>query len=357
MNNSVKNLSPYQAIAQPWWRDNQNDYSILSWNECLTPPTPLVRQKLVQFLDSPLLSYYPDVEAISLRQRLAEYTGKNFEEILVFGGSDAALEYICRCYLNSGSNAIFAGPTYDNMRVYAESTGAQVNKIINNENIFQLPVSMLKDAIDEKTSLVYLVSPNNPTGQIWSTDEISQICEKSPTSIVVVDEAYYEFCGESAAPLLDQYNNLIIARTFSKAFGLAGFRCGYTISSKKIVDHINKIKVGKNVSVMAQIAAEACLEDIDYMKNYVADSNDGKQWLSSQLHTMGISHTSTPANFILLKFDYNSRSLQEKLAQQGVYVRRWSDGSLLNGYIRVTTGPMKHMKKFIEALKTVLQKD
>ena len=231
---AVMDLEPYRVSNQkPLFMDQSDNPLKLDWNESTVRPSPKVIDAITEALNETSLNWYPDVEATRLRERLSVYTGLPAEYISCFGGSDMALEYIARTYLEPNTATLLSAPTYDNFRVYAQSTGATIVSV-NYANPFHPSAKTLLGSISLRTRLVYICNPNNPTGAMFSEKEIVRLLESAPQQMFVVDEAYYEFCGMSAAHLVRRFSNLIVVRSFSKAFGLAGFCIRFSGSLRRL---------------------------------------------------------------------------------------------------------------------------
>lgn len=347
---AVSKLREYKVTYQECW-DLYRDHLIvkLDWNESGVSPSPRVKKALTRFIENSPLNWYPDVEARELRVELAKYVGLPIEYSQVFSGSDAALEYVARAFIDNGDEVVMQQPTYDNFRVYAESCGAVIRNVFGDDP-FRVDMEKLLGEITAKTKIFYLVNPDNPTGRVYSRQEIIQILEKAPHALVIVDEAYYEFYGETMADLIKEYPNLLVSRSFSKAFGLAGLRCGYLLSHPDNLAAINKIRVGKNVSSLAQLAALTALEDVDYMKRYVRVVNEAKSWTVEQLQAINIKVVNTPANFIVVEVE-NVPTLLEFLRENNVYVRDRSYMPQMSGMIRISVGTRAQMEKVVEMFR------
>ena len=346
---AVMDMAPYKVSNQkPLFMKQSENPLKLDWNESTISPSPKVAEAIVEATTSYDLNWYPDVEARELRQKLSDYTGLETEYISCFGGSDMALEYIVRTYLESGTTVLMSAPTYDNFRVYAQSTGATVIQVTY-DNPFEPDVSRLLNSISARTRLVYICNPNNPTGAMFSEKEIRTLLEKALECMFVIDEAYFEFCGETAANLVKSFNNIIVARSFSKAFGLAALRIGYVLSDPENLEYIHRIKVGKNVNLLGQIAAIAALEDEQYTLDYVSEINESKEILNEEMEKLGFEFVITPANFMLVKFSNPAKGI-EQLENVGIFIRDRSTVPQLEGFVRISIGTLEQTVRLIEAL-------
>jgi len=353
-------VEPKKSIQslEPYINGNHSQYLIknhlkifkLDSNEATIGPSPRVIGKIIQYIQEGPINWYPDVDSVDLRDSISHYTQIPTEYILTFNGSDHALETIARAYLNIDDEVIYFQPTYDHFRVYAESCDAVLVPV--DENIADNFISKIETAITSKTKIIYLVNPNNPTGAIIAHEQIQQAVIKYPQVVFVIDEAYFEFCDLTVADLVIDNPNLMVTRSFSKAFGLAALRCGYLIAHPSALQQISKIRVGKNINGIAQVAATAALEDIDYMKRYVEDVNTAKQWTIQQLQSKNVQVKTTPANFILIKVKEPIKILNY-LESQNIYIRDRSMIPQLKGFIRLTIGDLLVMKRFWKVFQEV----
>jgi histidinol-phosphate aminotransferase len=273
-------------------------------------------------------------------------------QIQVFNGSDSALDCVVRTFVDPGDHVIICAPCYDNFRVFVSGLGAEAEQVIG-PSPFVTNTRGLIAHIRPDTRLVYICNPNNPTGCLYSARQIEAVLRALPHGIVLVDEAYVEFSGVTVAGLLDRYEHLVIARSFSKAFGLAGLRCGYILAGRRVVRYVNRLRNGKDVNGMAQVAAVAALEDLPYMRAYVDDVRRSRASLVRQLRARGFAVVSTPANFLLLRVDEPEKFI-EALRARGVYVRDRSYLPQLAHYVRVTVGTLEQGRRFVAAIDEML---
>lgn len=356
----VENLKPYHGVSHKVWEYSYNkdidvldDVLKLDWNEATRFEGFIVKKILKYFLSHKIrLNWYPDVNNKILLKKISEYVKVPEENIQYFSGSDAALEYIARVFISEGDKVVMLSPTYDNFRVYVESCGAFVEYIFN-KSPFDKDIANLICGIEKvKPKMVYIVNPNNPTGVLYSPEEIEILLKKFEKALFIIDEAYYEFCGVSCVSLVKEYENIVITRSFTKAFGLGAFRLGYIVAPKYIISLINKIRVGKNVNTFAQVAGIIALEHIEYMKKYVEEVTKSKELLVKELKKLKIEVVSTPANFILVKVS-NPKRFVKLLEKNNIFVRDRSSYPQLDGYVRITVGDLETTKKFLEKIKKI----
>jgi histidinol-phosphate aminotransferase len=348
----VEALRPYPVVGQEALRLDDPDTALkLDWNESTRRPSAAIVEAVEAYLHGMPMNWYPDVAATALTESLVEYVGAPAECVLSFNGSDGALEYVCRAYVEPGDRVVMVAPTYDNFRVYVEGVGGRVEQFH-----YQDPVTPNLDellALPGDVKLIYFVSPNNPTGTVYPVDVVRELLDAHPQTLFVADEAYHEFCGESLTGLITEYPNLLVSRTFSKAFGLAGFRIGYVVAHPSVIGILNRIRVGKSVNALAQVAAVAALENVQDMKEYVADCRWGAALLQKGLRELGLSTIPTPANFIIVRTP-DPAGLVDALRKERVYIRNLGHLPGLEGCVRVTVGAAEHCARFLDILARVM---
>lgn len=322
----------------------------LDSNESTVDPSPRVVSALAEFIHQSPLNWYPDIESVKLREALSEYTSAPIDCIQTFNGSDNALETICRTYLQKGDEVVLCMPAYDHFRLYAESCDATLVPVFG-ETPFASKPKELVNAVTPRTKMIYIVNPNNPTGLLYSEDEIRFVLEACPEVLVLVDEAYFEFCKVTVVPLTKEYPNLIVTRSFSKAFGLAGIRCGYVVTNPNNLQVINKVRVGKNINSLAQVAARAALEDMEHISRFVTEVKVAKGWLKDKLSGLGLEVVETPANFVLVRVA-EPQQVKKFLEEKLVYVRDRSSIPQMEGFLRITIGHQHLMERFWKVFQT-----
>ena len=298
---------------------------------------------------------YPDSNQAKLRKFLSKYTGLPSENIVAGSGADEMIELIFKIYGKKEDVLIDAQPTFGMYSFLATSMGM---KVINSPRKEDWSIDLMKtvDLINEhKSKLLFIASPNNPTGNIANENEIINLLETG--TIVIVDETYYEFCSKSCSNLLNSFENLIILRSFSKWAGIAGLRIGYMMASKNVISNIFKIKQPYNVNLAAEVAAITTLENSDKLIENIQIINNVKEDFFSFLNEYtNITPFLSEANFILCKFKNNdSEIVFNKLAKEGIFVRKFSDDNLKN-YLRISIGKPEQMKEIKKVIKTYYEK-
>lgn len=324
------------------------------WNEPSLPPPPQVQSALIQAIeDGHALNRYPDMYQARLKAKIAEYISYHGRagRIVLFNGSDAALRAICTAYLKSPNGRVLRSKTtYSQIDTFASVIGIV-------EQFFSL------DTIDDYDSMnlsdidiVYIVNPNNPTGKLLKRSELTGLFEKYPAILFVIDEAYMEFVygqNESCAyyKVLDEYKNVVVVRTFSKAFRLAGLRIGYTVSGESIAANLRAVSNGKDLNTLACIAAIVSLDNKDRMHSYTAAVRNVLSGLSFDLASLGLEIIRGEGNFLLVRLD-QAKEVALELSKRGIYVRSGLRG--LEDYIRVSIDTRGGAKLFFHTLAEIL---
>lgn len=325
----------------------------LDWNESTVAPSPGVVARIQEFLaNQHHLNWYPDLFSHRLSPLIARHNGREEDEVLVTNGSDDALELICKTYLDAGDEVVVPRPTYTHFLVFARAQGGEIVSVTNDDP-FANDLDGILGAITERTKIIYIVNPNNPTGQIYDERELEIIARKAPHALVVVDEAYYEFCGQTASALVARFPNVIVTRTFSKAYGLAGLRIGYALAAPHIVRDFKKIHNPKGVNVIAQIAAETALADQDHLMNFVAEVDESKRMLVSDFGALGYRCRPTPANYVNVELP-DPAGFCDALAAQNVYVRNRDSLPGMKGMVRISVGTPQQTEVFMSRVRVAL---
>lgn len=357
--NFIERVEPYSPISS---RDKILSGSVdcdlpplkLDWNESTLPPSVAVKNAIINALanNENLLNWYPELFSKELRRKLAVYSGRSMEEILVTNGSDDALDLICKVFLDPEDEVIVPYPTYTHFITYVQSRGAILKKV-ESPDPFKADISSILANISPLTKMIYLVNPNNPTGILLSKRQISTLCSIASHSVVVVDEAYFEFSGETVLDLIDSRPNLIVTRTFSKAWALAGLRVGYLLTNLSLIAQLSKVINPKSVSALAQIAATAALDDKQYMERYVADVRNSKLSMLDFFRKKNIRAYDSNANYIMVQHPRLPKLLAE-MERENIFVRDRSAFKMLPGFFRVTLGDHIQTEDFMSRMTKVL---
>jgi len=346
-NKNIRNITPYTLSTPEAWTFNKDKNVLkLDWNEATINPSPHVIKRILNVIRDGKLNWYPNINNTELTKKISKYNSVHIDQVQYFSSSDSLHEYIVRAFIDESDIVLSISPTYDNFRAVAESNGANV-QFYDLDNSFNLNFSQLnKDLKIIKPKVVYIVNPNNPTGTIYDSKDLFKLIEKNKKILFIVDEAYFEFSNQTLSSHISELENLLISRTFSKAFALASFRIGYLISCSKNIEIINRIRNPKNISLFAQEAAIAALDDINYTKDYVKSVKTAKSNFMKFLKKLDwMEPIDGKGNFIFIKLN----SLQLKtdfinyLKKNKIFIRDYGHIEKTKNYIRITIGSSHQM--------------
>ncbi len=299
---------------------------------------------------------YPDGASFTLRSKLADMFGVAFDQTVVGSGSSEIIELLCHACLNEKAELIAAKHSFSMYPIMCKLFGAKYVEVDNKADWSHDLMGMLK-AITPDTRLIFITNPTNPVGTMVYQEEIDVFMEKVPGHVIVAfDEAYIDFADEKPDTLkyVKQGKNVILLRTFSKAYGLAGLRAGYGITTPEIADLLNKARTPFNMNLMAQAATVAALEDKEHISASVKMVNDGKKQFYAAFDSWGIPYIPSHGNFILVKTG-KGREVFNVCLSKGVILRHM-DGYGLPEYIRITVGNQTENARCLEVLKEVCGK-
>ena len=321
----------------------------LDGNENPYGPSPRLKRALARY---PYFHIYPDPYQKALRKALAGYVGTGEESIVAGAGSDELIDLILRLFLDPGDRVMNFSPTFGMYPFSTMVCGGDVSEVPRDED-FGIDLEGAKKAVGPQTKVVFVASPNNPSGNTTDRKTIQALLRTG--IIVVVDEAYYEFCGETVVPLVSKYDNLIVLRTFSKWAGLAGLRLGYGVFSPAIAQYIMKMKPPYNINAAAQVAALASLKDLEYLKGRVEAILKERERLFFELSRLQYMRPyPSRANFILCRvIGGRAKYLWQGLRQRGVFVRHF-DTPRLGGFVRISVGRPEDTDALLLAMKEVV---
>lgn len=340
------NLKPYKVYDFPHkikMDANENPYEM--------PQN--IREEIAEEIFRHSFNRYPDPVATDLRKALADEFEVDPDLIVVGNGSDELINYLISAFTGIGAKVIFPVPTFSIYGICSELWGTEVSAIPLSESFELQTDEILSEMRSSNKSIIFLGYPNNPTGNCFSYQAIMDIINCDENSIIVIDEAYAEFSGKTFIPLLNEHKNLVILRTFSKAFGLAGLRVGYMFAGKEIIDQILKVKMVFNINSLSQKIALILLKYKDQMFDFIQEIIRERERLSEMLDRINwIRYYHSDANFILFRTEYDSEKVFDKLLSKGILVRAFSDKRLLKNCLRVTVGKPEENDFFISALES-----
>lgn len=298
---------------------------------------------------------YPDPFSTKLRAKLTEYTGVKMEHILAGNGSDELILSLFLAFGGQGSRVVIPVPTFGMYKIAAQMTGATPAEVPL-QNDYSLDLEAVKQEIaDPRTKLVFLCSPNNPTGNWIPEDEIRTVCRAASKAVVVLDQAYAEFAGQECSALLKEFPNLVILRTFSKAFGLAGLRVGYLLTGDEIIAELLKVKLVYNLNSFSQIAALKVLENQEVFRRQLEDILREKSRLQSRLEGIpGVIVYPSAANYFLIKLNRPAGDVHRQLVERGVLVRYLGVGHGLENCLRISVGTEQENLELLSKLKEIM---
>ncbi|ABL02374.1 aminotransferase [Candidatus Ruthia magnifica str. Cm (Calyptogena magnifica)] len=349
---AIKSLRPYQGgkPISELRRELELEHIIkLASNENPLGIGPRVQKAIQKAITE--VSRYPDNNGFELKQAISEHLNVDTNCITLGNGSNNILELVARIYVcDADDEVVFSEYAFMVYSLVTQALGAKA--VVTKSKNFGHDLDAMLVAISDKTKLIFIANPNNPTGTLLSDESIHQFLKKvSKSAVVVLDQAYFEYLNVEDRMIvwLKEFDNLIITRTFSKAYALAGLRVGYSVSSAKIADYLNRIRQPFNVNHIAQTAAISALADDSFLTKSVLANKNGLIQLSKGLDELKLSYIKSFANFIALKVD-NATDTYQKLLIKGFIVRPVEMGN----YLRVSVGTLKENNDFLKALKSIL---
>lgn len=299
------------------------------------------------------LNRYPDPYSLPLRSALSAYLGVQKENVFVGNGSDEVIDLLIRIFVNPGEAIAIMEPTYGMYRVAGETAGVEVLSY-QLDSEFQIPCDVLGKNIPSNTKIIFICSPNNPTGNTIRREDIRNICQRFK-GIVAVDEAYIEFASTpSLVSEVKDFENLVVMRTFSKAWGLAGVRVGYATANEKIIEYFDKVKPPYNINRISSALALQALKNGKKMTAMRAEALEARIKLGREFGALGFTVFPSEANFFLAKYPGISKIIKELGKKDGIILRDFGDKPMLENSVRVTVGTPKQNTLLINALKKYL---
>ncbi|WP_420590275.1 histidinol-phosphate transaminase [Bacterioplanoides sp.] len=357
----VQSLRPYQPgkpideLARELGL-NEKDIVKLASNESPVGPSPKALAAIQGELEE--LTRYPDGAGFELKKVLCEKLNIQPEQITLGNGSSDILDFITRVFVNDGDNIVVSQHAFAIYGLVAKMVGAET--IAAPANNFAHDLDAMLAAINDKTRIVFVTNPNNPTGTWITKGELIAFLDKVPKRVLVLlDEAYFEYVDEADYPngieLLSRYPNLVVTRTFSKAYGLASMRVGYGVSSPEIADLLNRVRPPFNVNSFALAAAKAAVLDEDYVAESIAVNNNGMAYLEGEFNRLGLDFIPSVGNFISVKMPVgvDAMAVNDGLLREGVIIRPVANYEMPE-YLRVSIGIAKENQAFVAALEKVL---
>jgi histidinol-phosphate aminotransferase len=322
----------------------------LDFNESTIGCSPRVLTQL-RSLDAETLARYPEREP--LESEVGDFLGLDAAQVLLTNGVDEAIHLLCSTYLEPGDEAIIVVPTFAMYAIFAQAEGARLVQVLSGEN-FAFPLEEVLSRISQRTRLIAVANPNNPTGAAVACDILLQVARAAPQAAVLVDEAYFEFHQETILNHTARPSNLFVARTFSKAYGLAGLRLGILAGDSGQMAMVRRSASPYNVNAVALAVLPEALRDQEYVKNYVAEVQHGRRLLERELLTLGLEYWSSRANFVLVRIGPAHREFIQALRTRGILVRDRNSDPGCEGCVRLTVGSGEDVRTLIGALRGVI---
>ena len=344
---NVRKVIPYTPGEQP----KIKNIIKLNTNECPYPPAPGVEKKMKE-MDYSDLRLYPDPEASELVSAISDYYKMPSDQIFVGVGSDDVIAMSFLTFFNSDKKILFPDVTYSFYDVWAELFGIDYERVPLDENF-----KLVREDYYKENGGVIFPNPNAPTGILMGLDDITDILDHNRDVVVIVDEAYIDFGGETALGLIDKYENLLVVRTFSKSRAMAGIRIGYAFGSKKLIKYLQDAKYSFNSYTMnrpsIELGTEAIRDDV-YFKDICGKIISTRERVKSELRNLGFDMTDSRANFLFVKHpDISGKEIFDRLREKSIIVRRW-DAERISEYLRITIGTDKEMDTLVEALGEIV---
>jgi histidinol-phosphate aminotransferase len=321
----------------------------LDFNENTVGCSPRVIEFLRARLNAGSLAVYPEYG--EARNALSDFFQVAPEQLLLTNGTDEAIQVFINTYVNAGDEVVLLRPAYAMYRFYAQVAGAAISEVEYLPPLMDFPLDELLHAITPATRAVIIANPNNPTGTGVQFHGIERILKRARKAVVLIDEAYYEFCGVTALPLLERAPNLFVSRTFSKVYGMAAMRIGCIFSNPANVAFLHKAQSPYSVNAMAALAVQEALRDREYIENYVAEVLAARELLCVGLEKFGIGYVPSSANFVLANLGRRAIEVRDKLRDRGILVRDRSYE--IRGHVRMTAGTREQTRRLLMALEEI----
>jgi len=346
-NSNTRNLVPYVPGEQP----KENDLIKLNTNENPYPPSPLAIER-IKNLNTDLLRLYPNSDGEILKKAVADNYNISGQEVFAGNGSDEVLALLFKTFFDEKSYVAFPDITYSFYPVYC--------------NLFQIPYVKVPvkedftidlDSYPENATAIVFANPNAPTGLYIDKERIEKLLKERPDTLIVVDEAYIDFGGESCVPLISKYDNLLVVQTLSKSRSLAGLRIGFAIGNASLIEGLKRVKDSFNsypLDTMAQIAGEAALRDNNYFMETRNRIINTREWVKEELKALGLYVTDSRANFLFVRIPgISGPEALAKLRQHGILVRNFG-ADRISDFLRITVGTDENMRKVVECIRIIM---
>ena len=319
----------------------------LDFNENTLACSPAVLAA-IQSITAADLTRYP--ERGPIESLAAQHLGLSAEQVILTNGVDEAIHILCQAFLDTGDELLLPVPTYTMYEIYASATDAKIVHVQAGKD-FAFPFESLLRAITPKTKLIAIANPNSPTGSVVTRAQILQIAEAAPQAVVLVDEAYFHFYGQTVIDLIGKIPNLIVARTFSKAYGLASLRIGLLAGPESLLKWTRRVLSPYSVNHVALVALTAALNDQNYLNSYVSQVLKARKQFLEALTKIGLEFWPTQANFVLVNIGPSHKEFTTAMRSQGILIRDRSADPGCQGLVRITIGTPEQMQQALTAIQ------
>ena len=322
----------------------------LDFNENTFAPSPRVFAKLQQ-LTAEGLTVYPEREPVE--RIVAQHLGVESNEVILTNGVDEAIHLMTCAFLDEGDEALICTPTFF---MYDVSVGMMTSGLVKvqTDDSLEFPFERFLASITPRTKLIIIASPNNPTGATVIREHLLTIAAAAPQAVLMVDEAYFHFFGDTVLPDITSVPNLVVARTFSKAYGLASLRIGALFANPRLIGFLRKVSSPYNVNGLALAVLPEALADAEYLNWYITQVHQGRERVFMALRELNVRTWPSAANFVLMDIGPRHKELCTRMRERGVLLRDRSADPGCDGYVRITVGVEEHVTRGIEALRAVL---
>ncbi len=348
MSYARKHLTSVKSYI-PGEQPTDGAYIKLNTNENPYPPSPRVFEAIAR-VNGGEMRRYPDAVWRGLRAKISDVYGVGAEQVFVGNGSDEVLSLLIRTFVDPGEKVVYMYPTYVLYETLADINAVEYQQVELDDD-FDIPA----EAFEKEGKIFFVANPNSPTGRPVPIEAIERLCDSFP-GIVIADEAYADFGNSSCIKMLKDRRNLVVLRTFSKSFSLASIRVGFAMASKELIGDLMKTKDSYNVNLLSQVAAEAALKDIEYMRESVKKITKTRERLTAGLHKMGFDVYPSESNFLLARPpDGNARKMYEELKRRKILVR-YFPLRRLEDRLRITIGTDVEIDALLRELEDFLKK-
>jgi histidinol-phosphate aminotransferase len=342
---AVEKMAPYHPPS-----GGRRNKLRLDFNENTVGASPLVLDFIKRFLTAADLTIYPEYE--HALEDLATHFGVGTDELTLTNGTDEAIQLVVNTFIGDGQEVLILKPSYAMYRFYSELAGSNVSDIEYRPKNLAFPLEELLERITPETRGIFISNPNNPTGTGAKVAGLEKVLDRAQNAAVLVDEAYYEFCGVTMLPFLRDWPNLFVSRTFSKVYGMAAMRCGCLFSRQENMAYVHKAQSPYSVNMLAAMAARIAVQDRKFVEDYVTEILAAREFLYVGLERLGVPYYMSQANFVLFRAGDRAVEIRDELKSRGVLVRDRSYE--LAGCVRVTVGTHDQVEKFLKELEAIL---